>query len=167
MNTRQAISHATLALIIFLVTNFSFAQDATPSIKTNSRVAAVWKMEELYWSYVKAGDVDSYRTLFDEGFRGWPCKLQGTSTKAQIGDWVRDIKDQKVKLTYSLTYEGAADFGDIVVVYYKTPMIYEYTDGRIVDRDVLFKFTHTWQRTGQKWHIIGGMCGQLPPAPNP
>ncbi len=70
-------------------------------------------------------------------------RTQHSLSKAEIGNWVRDIRDQKVKLTYSLTRDGAADFGDIVVIYYKTPMVYEYPDGRIVDRDKVFKFTHT------------------------
>jgi ketosteroid isomerase-like protein len=127
----------------------------------------VWGREELYWRLVQAGDVDNYRALWDDDFRGWPCKPQHTATKATITDWVRDIRDQKVKFSYSLTREGAADFGDIVVLYYKTPMVYEYPDGRVVDRDRVFKFTHTWRNTGKTWHIIGGMCGELPPQPSP
>jgi hypothetical protein len=66
-----------------------------------------------------------------------------------------------VKFTYSLTREGAADFGDIVVVFYQTPMLYEYPDGRVENQDRIFKFTHTWRKAGTTWQIIGGMCGQL------
>jgi len=168
MKNYNRLFQATFVILaIASLAGFGRAQQGTPDTKKNPRVEAVWKMEELYWRYVKAGDVDNYRTLWDDGFRGWPCKFQDTATKAQIGDWVRDIRDQKAKLTYALTYEGAADFGDIIVVYYKTPMVYEYPDGRTVDRDLVFKFTHTWRRTGNTWHIIGGMCGQVLPATTP
>jgi len=160
-------SHLTLAAIIALLilspASWTRAQQTTKNVNNSDRIEAVWKREELYWRYVLAGDVDNYRTLWDEGFRGWPCKTEHTATKDAIGNWVRDIRDQKIKLGYSLTRDGAADFGDIVVIYYKTPLIYEYPDGRMVDRDKVFKFTHTWRKTGNTWLIIGGMCGELPP----
>jgi Domain of unknown function (DUF4440) len=158
---------AVVIMSILSLTSFGRAQQAKQNGSSEARVQAVWKLEELYWRYVQAGEVDNYRTLWDEGFRGWPCKNQHTATKAEIGNWVRDIRDQKVKLTYSLTLDGAADFGDIVVIYYKTPVIYEYPDGRVVDRDKVFKFTHTWRKTGKTWLIIGGMCGELPPPTSP
>ncbi|PWT90055.1 MAG: hypothetical protein C5B55_10290 [Blastocatellia bacterium] len=152
-------------LITFSIICAVSLTSAQQTKESNSpRVDAVWKREELYWQYVKAGDVETYRTLWDENFRGWPCKNQHTATKSEIGNWVRDIRDQKAKLTYSLTFDGAADFGDVVVVYYKTPMMYEYSDGRVVDKDKVFKFTHTWHKTGDTWLIIGGMCGEIPSA---
>jgi hypothetical protein len=157
---------AIVFLSIISLTSFGRAQHTTRKAGTDA-VEAVWKLEEMYWRYVQSGDVDNYRTLWDDSFRGWPCKNQHTATKEEIGNWVRDIRDQKVKLGYSLTRDGAADFGDIIVVYYKTPIIYEYPDGRIVDRDRVFKFTHTWRKTGKTWLIIGGMCGELPPPTGP
>jgi hypothetical protein len=159
--------HPPLKQVVLLVFSIVYGVsliNAQQTTESNSpRVSAVWKREELYWKLVKAGDVDSYRTLWDENFRGWPCKNQHTATKPAIGNWVRDIRDQKTKLTYSLTFEGAADFGDVVVIYYKTPMVYEYPDGRVVDKDKVFKFTHTWRKTSDTWLIIGGMCGEIPP----
>jgi ketosteroid isomerase-like protein len=139
----------------------SRAQQASPTTVGGPGVEAVWALEEQYWRFVQAGDVDRYRALWDEGFRGWPCWASHPATKAIIGDWVRDIRDQKVRFSYALTREGAADFGDIVVVFYQTPMLYEYPDGRAENRDRVFKFTHTWRKTGTTWKIIGGMCGQL------
>jgi uncharacterized protein DUF4440 len=162
------LNHAAAAILaIVAVTGVVRAQQAKLNRTTNARVEAVWGREELYWRSVQAGDVDNYRALWDDGFRGWPCKAQHTATKTNIADWVRDIRDQKVKLSYSLTREGAADFGDIVVIYYQTPMVKEYPDGRVVDRDRVFKFTHTWRKTRKTWNIIGGMCGELLPQTSP
>ena len=141
------------------------AQPAQAAGATSPGVDAVWGREQQYWQFVQAGDVDGYRTLWDDGFRGWPCADQHPATKATITGWVRDIRDRKVRFSYDLTREGAADFGDIVVVYYHTPMVYEYPDGRVMNRGRIFKITHTWRRTADGWHILGGMCGEvLPPA---
>ena len=117
-------------------------------------------MEDTYWRYVKAGDVEKYRTLWNDGFRGWPCHNEHPATKAEIGDWVREIRDGKITFDYTLTREGASNVGGVVVVYYKTPMIWKYADGRVDGRTELWrKFTHTWVKVGGKWQIIGGMCG--------
>jgi hypothetical protein len=168
MTIHRWLSYAAIVVLSLVSTaSFAHAQTAEPNASMNPRVAAVWKREELYWRLVKAGDVDNYRALWDNGFRGWGCKPQHTFTRAKVTDWVRDIRDRKAKVTYSLTFDGAADFGDIVIVYYKTPMIFEYPDGRVVDRDRIFKFTHTWRKTGKTWHIIGGMCGELPRSTSP
>lgn len=158
---------ALVVLSILSLSGFVHAQQVDSKGSRSSSVEAVWGREQLYWRLVKSGDVEKYRELWDGGFRGWPCNNQHTADKSEIGNWVRDIRDQKAKITYSLTFEGAAEFGDIVVVYYQTQKVYEYPDGRIVDKDKHFKFTHTWRKTGNTWLIIGGMCGELPPAPKP
>ena len=98
-------------------------------------------------------------TLWHERFVGWPCVRAHPAAKDSIGNWVRRIRDERIRLTSHLKREGAADFGDLVVVYYSTPMLREYPDGRIEGRDTVWKFTHTWRRQGKQWLIVGGMCG--------
>lgn len=34
---------------------------------------AVWQLEEDYWHFESAGDVDSYVKLWHDDFVGWPC----------------------------------------------------------------------------------------------
>lgn len=168
MTDRRWVHQAAIALLLSIAAaRSSRAQQSSATTGGSPGVEAVWAQEEQYWRFVQAGDVDGYRTLWDEGFRGWPCWASHPATKAIIGDWVRDIRDKKARFTYSLTREGAADFGDIVVVFYQTPMLYEYPDGRVENRDRVFKFTHTWRKTGNTWQIIGGMCGQLITQTNP
>jgi hypothetical protein len=73
---------------------------------------------------------------------------------------VREIRDQKIRFSYSLTREGASNVGGVVVVYYQTPMIWKYPDGKVEGRqDLPRKFTHTWLKVNGAWQIIGGMCG--------
>ena len=33
---------------------------------------SVWRLEEDYWHFVSAGDVDSYVKLWRDDFVGWP-----------------------------------------------------------------------------------------------
>lgn len=59
----------------------------------------VWTMEENYWRFVKAGDVEKYLTLWHDDFVGWPCGALQPSRKMNIGDWVREIRDEEVQVT--------------------------------------------------------------------
>jgi ketosteroid isomerase-like protein len=107
---------------------------------------------------VKAGDLESYLTLWSDGFRGWSCGQPHTTTIAEVGNSVRSIRDQKIQL-YALTREGAVDFGDVVVTYYQATQRREYPDGHLTG--TTSKLTHTWRKFGDVWKIIGGMCGAL------
>lgn len=151
---------ALLAVVSFrAVDGQTEKRSVLPARAAPNDVEAVWAREEAYWRFVAAGDVDNYRTLWNRDFRGWPCAAEHPATKATIGDWVREIRDQKIRFTYSLMREGAANVGGVVVVYYRTPMIYQYADGKIEGAGMTRKFTHTWMKVNGTWEIIGGMCG--------
>jgi hypothetical protein len=124
----------------------------------------VWSRENSYWRFVKAGDVESYRTLWHQNFIGWPCHEDHPVGKAAIGNWVQEIRDKEVSFDYGLTREGARDFGNIVVVHYRVTMVSKYPDGHVEGAGQESKITHTWMRVGGTWQIIGGMCGRLAPA---
>lgn len=158
-----------IALLLGLSMARSFAADAQqapvaerPELETSPSIERVWALEESYWRYVQAGDVESYRTLWNDRFVGWPCSSEHPMTKSSIGGWVQEIRDQHIRFTYSLTRERAVDFGDVVIVYYSTPMISKYPDGR-VETEVMDKLVHTWLRVGGAWTIIGGMCAPQKP----
>lgn len=127
-------------------------------------VSAVWSLEDDYWRFVKAGDVEKYLTLWHEDFVGWPCHTDHPVGKSRVGGWVQEIRDRKVAFTADLTREAAQAFGDIVVVHYRSTMVSTYPDGRTEGRGQESKFTHTWLKVGGSWQIIGGMCARLPPS---
>jgi acylphosphatase len=133
----------------------------TPTAAQSRGVAEVWALEDDYWRFVKAGDVESYVKLWHEKFVGWPCNLDHPVRKSAIGDWVREIRDKKIKVASTFTREGAQDFGNIVVVHYRFTKVDTYPDGRIEGQGRESKITHTWLRVGNTWQIIGGMCGGL------
>jgi len=126
-------------------------------------VAQVWSLEDSYWRFVKAGDVENYRTLWHENFIGWPCHEDRPVGKAAIGNWVQEIHAKRISFDSSLTREGAQDFGNIVVVHYRVTMVSRYPDGHVEGAGQESKITHTWMRVGGTWQIIGGMCGRLAP----
>ena len=123
----------------------------------------VWTMEEKYWQYVQAGDVENYLTLWHDDFVGWPCSTDHPSRKANIGDWVRVIRDEGIQVTYDLHREATQYFGDVAVAHYSTPIVRRYPDGRVTGEGRLLKFTHTWMRSGNRWQIITGMCALADP----
>jgi uncharacterized protein DUF4440 len=157
MNPHSCRSGLGLFVLLAVAGATAQAQDTSPP--SSPAVAAVWQLEDAYWKYVQTADIQSYVKLWHDRFRGWPCVTPHTATKDSIGNWVRRIRDEHVRLTYRLTREGAAEIGNTVIVYYSTPMLREYPDGRVEGRDTVWKFTHTWQKHGQRWLIVGGMCG--------
>lgn len=124
-------------------------------------VAQVWAREDAYWRYVKAGDVENYVTLWHPDFIGWPCEQPHPLRKDSIGDWVRKVRDQKIRAEVALVREGAQAFGDIVVVHYRFTNVSHFPDGRVEGAGIERKITHTWRRVGDDWLIIGGMCGDI------
>ena len=129
---------------------------------------AVWQLEEDYWRYVSTGNVDAYVQLWHDDFVGWPCFAWTPAGKADIGSWVRDIRDNHWKLSYELKPLAVQDFGhDVVVVHYAAEYVYDYGDGTRSGAGLWRKFTHTWMRVGKGWQIIGGMCAAQEPVKAP
>jgi hypothetical protein len=168
--TRSIGSFAVLVLVAIVPRHAVDAQAAAAAAKPQvqaSIIDEVWAMEESYWRYVKAGDVEKYLTLWNKDFRGWPCNDLHPATKANISDWVRDIRDKKIRFTSALSKEGATSVGGVVVVYYRTPMNYEYPDGHKESVGKPIKITHTWMKVNGRWEIIGGLCGADAPRISP
>ena len=129
---------------------------------------AVWQLEEDYWRFVSAGDVDSYVKLWHDDFVGWPCFEWKPARKGDIGKWVRDIRENRWNLTYQLKPLDIQAFGDhTVVVHYAAEYVYDYGDGTRSGAGLWRKFTHTWMKSEDRWQIIGGMCAAQEPVKAP
>ena len=105
-------------------------QSATAS-RSSENVAQVWSREADYWRFVRAGDVNSYVSLWHDRFIGWPCGEKHPMRKESIGDWVREIREKHINVTSDLTHDGAEDFGNIVVVHYRFTRVDTYPDGHV------------------------------------
>lgn len=150
-----------LLLLIAASANPATGHAASAGTDSNS-LSRVWQLEGDYWRYVKAGDAESFKSLWHEDFIGWPCGQAQPKRKASIGDWVRNIREKHIQVASTLTREGAEDFGNVVVVYYRITRVDTYPDGKVEGKGRESKITHTWMKVGDSWLIIGGMCGTLP-----
>jgi ketosteroid isomerase-like protein len=128
---------------------------------------AVWQMEEVYWKYVQAGDVEHYVTLWHDRFVGWPCFAAEPSDKSRIGDWVREIRDGRLHFTYELKPLAVRVFDDVAIVQYAATYTTRYPDGTSSGAGIWRKFTHTWKKTDGDWQIITGMCAAQEPLKTP
>lgn len=151
-----------LLLIVAVSGPDAIAESAAKPLSAVDSIAQVWQQEEAYWRYVKTGDADAYETLWHDKFIGWPCGQEHPLRKASIGNWVREIREKRIRVAIDLTREGAEDFGDVVVVHYRFTRVDTHPDGTIEGQGKLSKITHTWMRQGSSWVIVGGMCGGLP-----
>ena len=72
---------------------------AIPASAEGENLSAVWSLEDDYWRFVKAGDVEKYLTLWHKDFAGWPCHEDHPAGKSTIGSWVQEIRDKRVTFT--------------------------------------------------------------------
>ncbi|MEP6845919.1 MAG: VOC family protein [Panacibacter sp.] len=133
------------------VNNGYAAVESTDQIKNE-----IWQKEENYWKYVKAQDLQSYLTLWDEKFIGYPAN-NIIGNKDHITDWITELfKDKGRIFNYELNRNVENVFGDIVIVLYDVNYIWTNEKNEIVSR-ITVKITHTWKKTDKGWLIIGGM----------
>ena len=121
----------------------------------------VWQMEESYWETVQARDFEGYLRLWHDDFVGWQCEEPRPGGVEGIGDWVRDLRDDNVEVTYELKREAVQPFGSTAVVHYAVRWAFKYPDGRVVGNEMWRKVFHTWINVDGRWLIVGGMCADL------
>jgi len=146
---------------LWLCVAFLFCAAPGLALAQNTGVAEVWGQEDSLWEYVQTGNVEQYLKLWHEDFIGWPCAAGKLHPVGKSDAWPSRIRGQNLGLSYKLHHEGAEDFGEVIVVHYSTKMTYEYPDGRVTGERQLYKFTHSWMKSGSQWQIIGGMCAPV------
>lgn len=148
----------TIAVILSLV-----LAPAAISAELNAEEKSVWELEEAYWVYVKNNDIDSYLTLWDERFVGWPGFSKTPMGKESITDWISPLHTDPARIyDYELTQMAVRSFGDIVVAHYLVQEFYRSAEtGEIISEDVPYRITHTWRKRNGQWQIITGMSGSL------
>ncbi len=116
----------------------------------------VWQLEENYWKYVKANDLTSYLTLWDEKFIGYPTNNIITG-KDHITDWIVNMyKENSGKYNYELDKKAVNAFGDIVIAIYDVTHTWTNEKNESLKKPI-GKIIHTWKKTDKGWVIIGGM----------
>jgi ketosteroid isomerase-like protein len=121
---------------------------------------AVWQLEQAYWKYVQAGDLESYRNLWHPNFLGWPNSSARPKRKDHITDWITESTKKGLRLkSYQLEPAASKATGNVVVTHY-------WITDRWVDKEghgdsETLRITHTWIRISGGWQIIGGMSGTV------
>ena len=151
---------------IFVLISMLFFPYQVLAEEKNADEEAVWKMEEAYWAYVKNNDIEGFESLWDERIIGWGTgeknPFQGFPEGAR--SWIQSIHSDPTRVfKYELTREFVQGFGDVVVTQYRAREYFVLADTAEIADDEFNKITHTWQRRGDTWRIIGGMSNFLPP----
>lgn len=139
------------AIVAVLLATPIFA--ASPSAEEK----AVWSMEDSYWRYVKANDLEHYRTLWHSDFLGWPSTSAEPANKDHITEWIATHTSRGETLkSYDLERLAVQVSGEYVTVAYRIHTNWVGRDG--ADNGSVTRIVHTWLHgAGGKWQIISGM----------
>jgi len=118
----------------------------------------VWSLEDTYWRYVQANDLERYRTLWHGDFLGWPLSSPEPVRKEHITDWITAHTSAGETLkSYDLQRLAAQASGDYVTVAYRVRMTWVDKGG--VDKPGSLRVIHTWlHNASHRWQIISGMA---------
>lgn len=117
----------------------------------------VWSLENSYWQYVKANDLQQYRTLWHASFLGWPSISPEPLRKDHITDWItaRTSKGETLK-SYDLERLTTQVTDNMATVTYRVRLTWADTNG--AGQPSTIRIIHTWVRSpGGSWQIISGM----------
>jgi ketosteroid isomerase-like protein len=141
--------------LLLVVVMAQFGQSAT------NYEAQVWNLEKAYWEYVKANELEKYRTLWHEDFLGWPLVSPSPIGKEHITDWITANTAKGLKLrSYTIEQLAIHVTGDVAINHYRIKTNWATNETAKVQTDAL-RITHTWIRTHGTWQIIGGMSAPV------
>jgi len=118
----------------------------------------VWSLEDTYWRYVQANDLERYRTLWNKDFLGWPLASPEPVHKDHITDWITAHTSVGETLkSYDLERLAARATGDYVTVAYRVRLTWVDKGG--AEKPGGLSVIHTWlHNPNHKWQIISGMA---------
>lgn len=117
----------------------------------------VWALEEAYWHYVQTDDLNSYRSLWNPNFLGWPYMSPEPLRKDHITDWITGYtKNGDTLKSYDLEQLSIQATGNIATTTYRIHARWLNKNG--TERTAVSRIIHTWLRDpAGSWQIISGM----------
>ena len=152
---RTVVSLFVLAFACLILATAAAAQPKEMSAAEKE----VWQLEEKYWEYAQAFDLQSYRGLWHEEFVGWPRSEATPVGKSKIGGWLERRKNAAQTLRYKLQPEAVRQIEGAVAAHYTVSMEWVAKDGKVEREDA--RITHTWMKVDGKWKIITGMSAPV------
>ena len=124
-------------ILLLLIARPVFAQEQSANEK------AVWKLEHSYWEYVKAADLERYRSLWHPNFVGWPSSSAMPARKNHITDWIARYQKKGLHLqSYTLQPAGSQATENVVVTHYWISD--RWVDKKGIGQAEPSRITHTW-----------------------
>lgn len=152
---RTVVSLFVLGLACLILAGPTAAQ----SKKMSPAEKEVWQLEEKYWEFAQAYDLQSYRALWHENFVGWPRSEATPVGKSKIGGWLERRKNAGQTLRYKLRPEAVRQIEGAVAAHYMVTIEWVARDGKIESEDS--RITHTWMKVDGTWKIITGMSAPV------
>jgi ketosteroid isomerase-like protein len=145
-----------IAVVVMLTSTLFAAQ-------TSSEAEKVWALEDAYWKYVQANDLQSYGTLWRSDFLGWPSVSPEPLGKDHITDWITGHTNKGESLkSYDLEKLSIHVTGTIATAAYRLRQTWADKNG--VAHTSVIRIIHTWLRDGEgRWQIISGMSAPTNP----
>jgi Domain of unknown function (DUF4440) len=117
-NPVNRMSALLVASVLLIVANNQVVVSAGPDAKADED--KVRHLEHSYWEYVKALDVNRYKSLWHEDFVDWPSTEPMPLRKDRIADWLSlDIAEQNTLKCYKLEPAAATVVDNVAVVHYR------------------------------------------------
>jgi ketosteroid isomerase-like protein len=140
----------------------SVSASAGPATQAADGEKKVWALEQAYWSYVKANDMDQHLTLWRDDFLGWPLSSPEPVGKRHITDWITAHTSAGERLgSYELERLASQASGSYLTITYRVRLTWAAKDG--VQKPGGLRVIHTWLRDSSgAWQILSGMAA----APN-
>ncbi len=117
----------------------------------------VWTLENAYWQYVQADDLNRYRALWHANFLGWPSVSPEPLRKDHITDWItaHTSKGENLK-SFTLDELSIQVTGDVATTAYRIRQSWVEQNGTA--HTSVIRIIHTWLRSATgSWQIISGM----------
>jgi ketosteroid isomerase-like protein len=162
-NLVPGMSALLVASVLLIAANDRAVVSAAPGTKADED--KVWQLEHSYWEYVKALDVNGYKSLWHDDFVGWPSTAPTPVRKDHIADWLEeDRAKQNTLQCYKLEPAGTTVVDNVAVVHYHLTEHWAEKSGKSEPPRTI-KVTHTWLRIKDSWQIVGGMAAVVKSAP--
>jgi ketosteroid isomerase-like protein len=118
----------------------------------------VWALEDSYWSYVKANDMERYRMLWRSDFLGWPLHDPEPVHRDHITDWITAHTSVGETLrSYEVERLAAQASANYVTVAYRVRLTWVTRQG--VEKPAGLRVLHTWLKGPDAgWQILSGMA---------
>lgn len=140
---------ADLPLAVALLASAVFAGESSAD--------QVWAMEETYWRYVQANDLEGYRSLWRDEFVGWPLTSPEPVRKTQVTDWIvaQAAKGETLQ-SYDLERKAVEVIDNVATAIYRIRCSWVGKNGGRLTESLCI--IHTWLRNPDGiWQIFSGM----------